>query len=50
MQRLQADEIYKMEREFYDFAVAEFDSVYARLKDANGTLLPQQFHYEKIRD
>ncbi|CAI4224034.1 unnamed protein product [Auanema sp. JU1783] len=45
---------YRMEKEFYDFARAEFDAIFK--KATNGTdkaenirLLSNQFHYEKIK-
>ncbi|KAI6205065.1 Heparin sulfate O-sulfotransferase [Aphelenchoides besseyi] len=46
---LKANPIYKLEREFYEFAVQEFDSLFERLQSADGTFLPQQFRYEKIK-
>ncbi|VDN42319.1 unnamed protein product [Gongylonema pulchrum] len=44
------DPIYMMEREFYDFAQEHFNEIFRRSKDdTNGQILPQQFHYEKIK-
>nr|XP_009858624.1 heparan sulfate 2-O-sulfotransferase 1-like isoform X1 [Ciona intestinalis] len=43
---------YRMEREFYDFAVRQFEHIkrYSTFKDETGTLQPLygQYHYEKI--
>uniref|UniRef100_A0A7E4VNK9 Sulfotransfer_1 domain-containing protein n=1 Tax=Panagrellus redivivus TaxID=6233 RepID=A0A7E4VNK9_PANRE len=47
--KVQANPIYKMEREFYDFAKTEFESLWNRIFDENGNPLPSQFHYEKIK-
>ncbi|KAI6198257.1 Heparin sulfate O-sulfotransferase [Aphelenchoides fujianensis] len=49
LDRLKEHPIYRLEREFYDFAVQEFDSLADRLKAADGTFLPRQFRYEKIK-
>lgn len=39
-----------MEREFYDFAAMEFESILKRTLDtSNRKILKNQFHYEKIR-
>ncbi|KAI6209738.1 Heparin sulfate O-sulfotransferase [Aphelenchoides besseyi] len=49
LELLKANSIYKLEREFYEFAVQEFDSLIERLHSVDGTFLPQQFRYEKIK-
>ena len=37
-----------MEREFYDFAVDEFNSAWKRARNEDGQIVGNQFHYEKI--
>uniref|UniRef100_A0A0M3K8Q7 Heparan sulfate 2-O-sulfotransferase hst-2 (inferred by orthology to a C. elegans protein) n=1 Tax=Anisakis simplex TaxID=6269 RepID=A0A0M3K8Q7_ANISI len=50
LERVRSDKIYTMEREFYDFAVEQFENVWKRTHDESGeAFLPQQFHYEKIK-
>ena len=50
LEKVKADPIYKMEREFYDFAVAEFDSLWQKIRKEDGdSFLEKQFHYEKIK-
>ncbi|VDK20008.1 unnamed protein product [Anisakis simplex] len=50
LERVRSDKIYTMEREFYDFAVEQFENVWKRTHDESGEVfLPQQFHYEKIK-
>jgi hypothetical protein len=47
---VKSDPIYKMEKEFYDFVVHEFDLLYERLIDSNsGDFLSKQYKYEKIQ-
>lgn len=39
-----------MEREFYDFAQKQFNEIRRRMLDEEANeVLPQQFHYEKIK-
>ncbi|KAI1716320.1 sulfotransferase family domain-containing protein [Ditylenchus destructor] len=47
--RIKQTKIYRMEREFYEFASAEFDNTWKRVWGPNDKLLTNQFHYEKIR-
>lgn len=48
---VKSDRIYQMEREFYEFAVSEFDLLYDRLIDPvnHENFLTQQYRYEKIQ-
>lgn len=38
--------VYKMERAFYDFAVAQFQTTYERVRQDGGRV---QYHYEKVQ-
>ncbi|KAE9552642.1 hypothetical protein FO519_004155 [Halicephalobus sp. NKZ332] len=50
LEKVKSDSIYKMEREFYDFAVTEFDSLWQKIrKEDDDGFLEKQFHYEKIK-
>lgn len=47
---VRSNEIYQMEREFYDFAVNTFENILKRMTDDRGQdMRGQQFHYEKIK-
>uniref|UniRef100_A0A1I7ZSQ4 Heparan sulfate 2-O-sulfotransferase n=1 Tax=Steinernema glaseri TaxID=37863 RepID=A0A1I7ZSQ4_9BILA len=41
--------IYQMEREFFDFAKNQFEEQWSRVAQKDGSFVPKQFHYEKIR-
>lgn len=46
--------VYKMEREFYDFALAQFNSTFQSIMNSSQrhkgpTFFQERFHYEKIR-
>ncbi|KAK0415190.1 hypothetical protein QR680_011818 [Steinernema hermaphroditum] len=43
------DPIYQMEKEFYDFAKSQFEEQWNRVKLKDGSFIPKQFHYEKIK-
>jgi len=47
--KVKASQVYQMEREFYDFAVAEFENVWRRAHDEDGAIIKDQYHFEKIR-
>uniref|UniRef100_A0AC35G5P4 Uncharacterized protein n=1 Tax=Panagrolaimus sp. PS1159 TaxID=55785 RepID=A0AC35G5P4_9BILA len=48
--KIQSDSIYKMEKEFYDFAKKEFENLWQKIhNEKTGELLEKQFHYEKIK-
>uniref|UniRef100_A0A0M3HX01 Heparan sulfate 2-O-sulfotransferase n=1 Tax=Ascaris lumbricoides TaxID=6252 RepID=A0A0M3HX01_ASCLU len=48
---IKSDKVYIMEREFYDFAVMQFENIWKRTHedDSENDFLPQQFHFEKIK-
>lgn len=47
---VKSQKIYKMEYEFYRFAVDVFENNLKRMMDSKGEeFLPTQFHYEKIK-
>ncbi|KAF1747278.1 hypothetical protein GCK72_023740 [Caenorhabditis remanei] len=51
---IRRDEVYKMEREFYDFVSDLFDAVFKKAtngssKAENLANMPTQYHYEKIK-
>ena len=50
LEKVKSNPIYKMEKEFYDFAAAEFDSLWQKIrKEGDDDFLEKQFHYEKVK-
>uniref|UniRef100_A0AC34GV92 Sulfotransferase family protein n=1 Tax=Panagrolaimus sp. ES5 TaxID=591445 RepID=A0AC34GV92_9BILA len=50
LSKIHSDLIYKMEKEFYDFAKAEFENIWQKIhNEKTGEMLEKQFHYEKIK-
>lgn len=48
--KVKDDPIYKMEREFYDFAVNEFEYLWKRIHTDDGdNFIDKQYHFEKIK-
>jgi len=49
IEAVKEDKIYRMEKEFYDAVVEEFDSMIRRTTEHTNSIVRNQFHYEKIK-